>query len=71
VFKLDRNLISLVFSRVIGQLETDKDSSRLKKLREITGEGWDLFLRVMGDGSLVVSAVAVSLLLEHHILFWS
>ncbi|OBZ78887.1 Regulator of V-ATPase in vacuolar membrane protein 1 [Grifola frondosa] len=32
--------------------------TRGRRMREITEEGWDLFLRVLGDGSLVVQAIA-------------
>ena len=30
-----------------------------RRVREILDEGWDLFLRVLSDGSLVIQAVAV------------
>ncbi|KAH7912596.1 RAVE protein 1 C terminal-domain-containing protein [Hygrophoropsis aurantiaca] len=34
-----------------------EDTSSTKRMREILNEGWDLFLRVMDDGSMVISAV--------------
>ncbi|KAJ7654974.1 RAVE protein 1 C terminal-domain-containing protein [Mycena polygramma] len=38
--------------------ETDSDHARSRRLQEIKDEGWDLFLRVLEDGSAVVTAVA-------------
>lgn len=47
--------------------ENDDAKLRLRKVREIQEEGWDLFLRVMGDGSVVVRAVAVRFLALLHV----
>jgi hypothetical protein len=38
---------------------TEDASPQVKKLREIYEEGWDLFVRALGDGSMLVSVVAV------------
>lgn len=40
--------------------QPDTDDVRRRRVKEIKDEGWDLFLRVLADGSLVVTAVAVS-----------
>ncbi|KAG2150167.1 RAVE protein 1 C terminal-domain-containing protein [Suillus cothurnatus] len=37
---------------------TEDASPQVKKLREIYEEGWDLFVRALGDGSMLVSVVA-------------
>lgn len=57
VFPLDRDAM-------LGVLQMVKESgaaedARSRRVREIAEEGWDLFLRVLADGSLVVQAVAV------------
>lgn len=39
---------------------TGDDDTRHRRVREIRDEGWDLFLRVLNDGSIVLQAVAVS-----------
>ncbi|KAG6911550.1 hypothetical protein DXG01_011852 [Tephrocybe rancida] len=36
----------------------DQDNARARRIKEIKDERWDIFLRVLGDGSVVVSAVA-------------
>lgn len=56
VFPLDRDAM-------LGVLQMVKESgaaedARSRRVREIAEEGWDLFLRVLADGSLVVQAVA-------------
>lgn len=47
------------FDRILADCEKNKDDSGLHRLREIQSEGWDLFLHVHEDRSLVVGAVAV------------
>ena len=49
---------------VLKQSQTAEDDTRRRRIREITEEGWDIFLRVLGDGSLVVQAVAVRILVK-------
>ena len=60
IFTLDRKLIQDVFAHVLEQGGTDDEDARRRRIREIKEEGWDLFLRILEDGALVVSAVAVS-----------
>ena len=58
-FILDREIMCAVFDRILANCEKNKDDSGLHRLREIQSEGWDLFLHVHKDRSLVVGAVAV------------
>lgn len=57
VFWLDRRIVGTVLSRI---LETNgaQDDVRITRIREISDEGWDLFFRVLGDGSVVITAVS-------------
>jgi hypothetical protein len=60
VFRLNRELMKEVFGHILSQKATEEEDARRRRVREIYEEGWDLFLRVLEDGALVVSAVAVS-----------
>ncbi|KAJ7076559.1 RAVE protein 1 C terminal-domain-containing protein [Mycena belliarum] len=57
IFWLDRQIIGDSISAALKN-ETDLDEARIRRLQEIKDEGWDLFLRVLEDGSAVVTAVA-------------
>lgn len=59
IFWLDRNYIDASLERAISMLPNGIEDGRHRRIREIKEEGWDLFLRVLGDGSLIVQAVAV------------
>ena len=55
---LDREVIGPAVKAVLEASEIKSvETSRLRDLEE---EDWDLFLRVLADGSLLLSAVAVS-----------
>lgn len=58
VFPLDREAIQGMLKSVECTRGAEEDA-RSRRVREIAEEGWDLFLRVLADGSLVVQAVAV------------
>lgn len=58
MFWLDREIISDALANILAN-QTEQDDARSRRIREIKEEGWDLFLRVLGDGSVVVTAVAV------------
>ena len=61
IFSLSRGVM---FDALKAALETTGDEdedARSIRVRDIRAESWDLFLRVLGDGSLVVQAVAVSI----------
>lgn len=59
IYWLDREVMSSVFS-VIQKMSTNSaDEPQRRRVQEVHDEGWDLFLRVFADGSLVVQAVAV------------
>lgn len=58
VFWLDRTAVEKVIIKLLGD-ENQADDTRNRRIREIKEEGWDLFLRILADGSVVVTAVAV------------
>ncbi|KAI0361166.1 WD repeat-containing protein [Trametes cingulata] len=58
VFRLDREVLNAALKSVLEQSQSAEDDARRRRIREITEEGWDMFLRVLSDGSLVVQAVA-------------
>jgi hypothetical protein len=60
IFWLDRQTVGTVLNYILkNSLEEDKGKN--KRIQEIQDEGWDMFVRILGDGSLVVTAVAVCL----------
>lgn len=65
VFWLDREVMNSAFKLVLAQPQPAEEDARRRRVREIAEEGWDIFLRVLGDGSLVVQAVAVSDMLDY------
>ncbi|KAI0375421.1 WD repeat-containing protein [Pilatotrama ljubarskyi] len=58
VFRLDREVLNAALKSVLEQSQSREDDARRRRIHDITEEGWDIFLRVLGDGSLVVQAVA-------------
>ncbi|KAI0082261.1 hypothetical protein K474DRAFT_1742410 [Panus rudis PR-1116 ss-1] len=58
IFWLDRQVISNALTTILKQTSSNHDDIRAKRVQEITEEGWDLFIRVLSDCSLVVQAVA-------------
>jgi hypothetical protein len=61
VFWLDRITIEKVFVKILAD-RNQADDAQIRKIREIKEEGWDLFLRILADGSVVVTAVATAAL---------
>lgn len=59
VFWLDRAQIDTV-CRYLLKTYTGTDDAQIRLIKDIVDEKWDLFLRVLTDGSVVLSAVAVS-----------
>ena len=59
VFWIDREVLADTLNHSLKTLSAEEDG-RSKRLAEIKEEGWDMFLRILGDGSLVVTAIAVS-----------
>ncbi|KAG6878653.1 hypothetical protein C0993_001176 [Termitomyces sp. T159_Od127] len=58
-FWLDREVVGNALNATLKKWsEPDQDNARLRRIKDIKDESWDLFLRVFGDGSVVVSAVA-------------
>jgi len=58
VFWLDGTTVKSVIANILKAADPG-DDVRSKRIREIRDESWDLFLRVLGDGSIVVTAIAV------------
>ncbi|GBE78251.1 hypothetical protein SCP_0111340 [Sparassis crispa] len=58
IFPLDRDAVSSALTEVLAGAQSESEDARSRRVREIAEEGWDLFLRVLADGSLVVQAVA-------------
>ncbi|KIM47847.1 hypothetical protein M413DRAFT_417307 [Hebeloma cylindrosporum] len=56
-FWLDRKTVEQVLTNILSD-PTQVDEARNKRIKEIKDDGWDLFLRVLGDGSIVITAVA-------------
>ncbi|EGO30925.1 hypothetical protein SERLADRAFT_432587 [Serpula lacrymans var. lacrymans S7.9] len=54
---LDRAVLSNVLNANL-QLRSQNDDPQLKKMQEISNEGWDLFVRILGDGSYITTVVA-------------
>ncbi|KAJ7596877.1 RAVE protein 1 C terminal-domain-containing protein [Mycena floridula] len=57
IFWLDREILNNSLSRILRNA-SDPEDARYKRLQEIKDEGWDLFLHVLEDGSVVITAVA-------------
>jgi hypothetical protein len=56
---MDRGVIENVLKHTLKMRPKEEDASR-RRIAEILGEEWDLFLRVFADGLIVLTAVAVS-----------
>lgn len=63
VFWLDRQAVDVVITRILDDPSLI-DDTRGARIKEIKKENWDLFLRILADGSVVVSAMAVSALIS-------
>ncbi|KAF8222144.1 WD repeat-containing protein [Tricholoma matsutake] len=57
VFWMDREVLGNTLNYILSTRSKDQDAQS-RRIAEIKQEGWDLFLRVLGDGSIVVTAVA-------------
>ena len=59
IFWLSRDVMSKALTSALTESGPTTEDGRHKRVREIQDENWDLFLRVLSDGSLVLQAVAV------------
>ncbi|KAI0036631.1 WD repeat-containing protein [Vararia minispora EC-137] len=57
IFWLDRQVVADSLASLVRK-EGEEEDARMRRARDIKEEGWDLFLRVLSDGSLVVNALA-------------
>ncbi|KAK7059134.1 regulator of (H+)-ATPase in vacuolar membrane [Paramarasmius palmivorus] len=58
VFWLDRQVLSQSLQQLVPKEKGDHEGASIRRLRDIKEEAWDLFFRVAGDGSIVLTAVA-------------
>jgi hypothetical protein len=58
VFWLDRDITLATLPNLLTN-EVGQEDACIKRIQDIKDEGWDLFLRVLGDGSMAITAVAV------------
>ncbi|GLB36004.1 putative RAVE protein 1 C terminal [Lyophyllum shimeji] len=56
-FWLDRDVVGNALNEILTRRH-DQDDARSRRIKEMNDERWDLFLRVLGDGSVTVTAVA-------------
>lgn len=62
VFWLDRKVVGDAMKKVLQEkekLEGGEEDALRRRAKDILDEGWDLFVRVVADGSVLVTAVAV------------
>jgi hypothetical protein len=59
IFCLDRQIVVDALFRGT-QDKSNHSMELLKRLQDLEDEGWDIFLQVLQDGSIVISTVAVS-----------
>ncbi|THV05992.1 hypothetical protein K435DRAFT_834441 [Dendrothele bispora CBS 962.96] len=57
VFWMDREVVNQSLQKLLSQKVSEDDAST-RRLLDIQKEGWDLFLRVVSDGTIVVSAIS-------------
>lgn len=60
MFWVDRRVLSESLD-VTVRASTRVEDTKTRRAQDIKDEGWDLFLRVLSDGSLIVKALAVSI----------
>lgn len=58
VFWLDREVISQSLERILKD-NPGLDDVKTRRLQDIKEEGWDLFLRVVESGDIIITAIAV------------
>ncbi|KAF8913010.1 RAVE protein 1 C terminal-domain-containing protein [Gymnopilus junonius] len=56
VFWLDRKTVENAINSILNNPD-QVDEGRNKRIKEIKDDGWDLFMRILSDGSIVVTAV--------------
>ena len=58
IFWLDRETISQALNHTLMK-SPPEDDAQSRRIKAILDEGWDLFLRFLTDGSILVTAVTV------------
>ncbi|KAF9566167.1 hypothetical protein CPC08DRAFT_733774 [Agrocybe pediades] len=57
IFWLDRRMVEKVIDNILKD-PSQASEARNRRIKEIKDDGWDLFLRIVSDGSIVITAVA-------------
>lgn len=60
IFWLHKDTLANSFRAILSANPGNADETSFRRLKEMNTEGWDFFVRVFPDNSLVVRAVAVS-----------
>ncbi|KAL0580829.1 regulator of (H+)-ATPase in vacuolar membrane [Marasmius crinis-equi] len=58
IFHLDRNALDEALKTLVPQNKIDQEDANARRLRDMKDDNWDLFFRVLGDGSIVLTAVS-------------
>lgn len=64
IYWLDREVMSNSFKAIQKMTLGGSEEAQQRRILEILEEGWDMFLRVLDDGSVIIQAVAVRLLFQ-------
>ncbi|KAJ8083807.1 regulator of (H+)-ATPase in vacuolar membrane [Marasmius tenuissimus] len=57
IFQLDRSALDQYLQKSVTPEKLDQEDASARRLRDIKDEDWDLFFRVLGDGSIILTAV--------------
>ena len=60
IFHLDRSALDQYLQKSISPEKLEQEDASARRLRDIKDEEWDLFLRVLGDGNVILTALTVS-----------
>lgn len=60
IFWLHKDTLAESLKAIVSGKHELEDETQYRRLKEMDDEGWDFFVRVFPDNSLVVRAVAVS-----------
>lgn len=60
IFWLDTEIMGKALATLLNDMPQHEEDARYRRLQDIKDEGWDLFLRILEDGSIIITAVAVS-----------
>ncbi|KAF7436647.1 regulator of (H+)-ATPase in vacuolar membrane [Pleurotus ostreatus] len=58
IFWLDTEIMGKALATLLNDMPQHEEDARYRRLQDIKDEGWDLFLRILEDGSIIITAVA-------------